>query len=792
MALSAGARLGVYEIRGSLGAGGMGVVYRAWDTRLRREVALKLLGPTAQTARGGEPWPEVAGVDPTARARFLHEARAAASLNHPHICTIHEVGDEDGVPFIAMELVAGETLQAIARRGPLTAERVCRLGRQLADALEHAHAHGIVHRDFKSANVIVTPDGRAKVLDFGIARRALAPASDATRTETMADASGTVSGTLAYLAPELLQGHPAGVQSDIWALGVVIYEMIRGRRPFAGATASELTAAILRDPVLPLPAGTPAGLARVVARCLAKEPADRPAHAGEVSLGLEVADTSAVVAPAAAGRRRGAPVAALAVAAIIAVAGAAGLIAWRSWSAPAALANKVEAIAVLPFENLSRDPEQEFFSDGMTDALITDLGKISALRVISRGSVMQYKARPKPPADVARELDVDAIVQGAVLRAGDRVRITAQLIDPSDGRLLWSDRYERDLSDVLALQSEIASAVAGQVRASIAPEESSRLRATRRVDPKAHELYLLGRHHTYRMNREGLTKAVDYLLEARRIDPDFALAHAGLAEAYYWSELWAGFGLGALHKEMRTAAEGALALDDSLAEAHCAMAQILSNREWNWAAADAEFRRAIELTPSLAEAHAGYAFYLQALGRHDDALEAAGRATALEPLSPYQLAQEGRVLYRARQYEKALQRYSRALEIDPSYPPALSRMSDVYLALGRFAEAEAYVKQLQHVSGQFEWRQTAQLYAMTGRSREARALIDKVEAESVTGSDVAWVLVALGDYDAALDRLERSVRERQIQPFALRDPRLDPIAASPRFHAILRSVNLEP
>lgn len=351
---------------------------------------------------------------------------------------------------------------------------------------------------------------------------------------------------------------------------------------------------------------------------------------------------------------------------------------------------------------------------------------------------------------------------------------------------------ERDTSDVLALQSEIAGVVAEHVRASVAPDEARRLRAVRKVSPKAQELYMLGRYHTYRLNREGLNKSRDYLLEATRIEPGFALAYAALSEAYRHSEVWAGYGVGAFGKEMRAAAETALALDDSLAEAHFAVAEVLSTREWNWAAADAAFRRAIELNSSLSEALTGYAYHLQTLRRHDEAIAVVRRATALEPLSAYQLTQEGRVLFRARRYDEALLRYARALEIEPDYAAALTRASDVYLVLGRFSEAEAQIKRLQHLSGNFEWRQMAQLYARTGRAREARAAIDKVETESVSGLDLAYVLVALGDHDAALNRLEQAVRERTILPFALRDPRWDPIATSPRFAAILRSVNLQP
>jgi len=775
MALSIGAQLGSYVIRRPLGSGGMGTVYEAWDTRLERTVALKVLSS--------------ADFDPArSSTQLLREARAAAALNHPNVCTIYEVGEIDGTPFIAMELVEGRTLQAEITQGAIASPRVCRLGRQLADALAGAHAAGVVHRDLKSANVMVTSEGQIKVLDFSIARRLTGP-SEETRTETVTD---VLAGTLPYMAPEVLRGLAPTAQSDIWALGIVLYEMIAGRRPFGGDTGAATTAAILRDPLPALPADTPNSLASVVHRCVEKDPSSRPRTAREVALALDIAGTMPASNGSLLRPRRWRRADVLWALAVVAIAAVVGTTVWRSRTV-VGLTDPVRAIAVLPFANLSGDPEQEFFSDGVTEAVITDLGRISALRVIARGSVMQYKTKPKPPAETARELGVDALVDGSVLRVGDRIRITAHLIAPTDGRVWWSDRFDRDARDILSLQSEIATAVARQVRATIAPSEAKQLASSYSPDPKAHELYLLGRYHVYKKNPDSAKKGVEYLLEATQIDPGFALAYAALAEAYRLREIWGGVAIGTFAEEGRAAATRALQLDPALPEAHMAMAILLAQRDWNWAAAEAEFRLAIDGGPSLADAHAEYAPYLQGLGRFDEAIASARRARALDPLSPDYLSQEGRSLFRARRYDEAVDRFRRALELDPNFGSALTRLIDTYLVMGRFNDAEDYLQKRRDVLGEARV-QTAQLYAKTGRISEARRLLSAQEREGSVAGGVgvasALVLLALGDHDQALDRLEQAVRSHRMLAFSLRDPRFDPIASSPRFKQILKSMNL--
>ncbi|HEV3140754.1 MAG TPA: serine/threonine-protein kinase, partial [Vicinamibacterales bacterium] len=457
MALSFGARLGPYEILARLGAGGMGEVYLAFDTRLQREVALKVL----------------AGSDADALLRLTREARLASKLTHPGICTVFESGEIDGQAFIAMERVAGPPLSELVGRERLSPDRVMRLGAQMAEALAHAHEHGVVHRDFKSGNVIICPDGRIKILDFGIAIRSGAEGRALTREATASvDRGDSLAGTLAYMAPEVLRGETADARSDIWALGVVLFEMTCGRRPFAGSSPYDLTSAILTKDAPDLP-GAPAGLQSVVRRCLAKSPGERYQRASEVQAALEAIGStreSEVVAPRRRAIRRDAALAALVMAVGIIVAIA--FVGWpsrRNGGPPAAPA-RIRAIAVLPLANLSGDASQDFFADGMTEALITDLARLKGVDVISRTSVTQYKGTQKPLRQIARELSVDAVVEGSVIRAGDRVRITAQLIEGATDKHLWANDYDRDARDVLALQRDVAGAIAREVHATLATD----------------------------------------------------------------------------------------------------------------------------------------------------------------------------------------------------------------------------------------------------------------------------------------------------------------------------------
>ena len=583
-----------YHILEKIGAGGMGEVYRAHDEQLNRDVALKVLPPRDLA-------------DETARVRLLREARAAAGLNHPHICTIHEVGEAGGRAYIAMEYIDGSLLSAMVVQGRLPHEQALRYGVQLAEALEHAHARGVVHRDLKSANVIVTPEGRVKVLDFGLAKRLDERDVEATRSRASLTQPGAVIGTLAYMAPEQLRGEPADARSDIWALGVVLYEMVAGRRPFHGQTGYEVSSAILSRRFAPLPGDVPAALRAVIEHCLEKDPGRRYPRASEVRVALEAIQfggTTDQLLPRRAPRRK-----------------------------RTVRRKRMQSLAVLPLTNLSRDPEQEYFADGMTEALIADLAKIRALRVISRTSVMRYKATDKSLPEIAEELNVDAVVEGSVLRAGQQVRITAQLIHAATDTHLWAESYERDLQDVLLLQSEVARTIAREIQVAVTPEEKKRLASARPVNPEAHEAYLKGRFHWYKLTRESLDTAMEYFQLALEKDPQYASAYSGIASA------WAARGeIGVLPPQeafpkAKAAARKALELDDSLPEVHVSLATIEAIYGWDWAIVEREFQRALQLNPNHAEAAFFYADFLLYVGRSEEWSSNVERALALDPLN---------------------------------------------------------------------------------------------------------------------------------------------------------------
>lgn len=683
--------LGPYRVLEQLGAGAMGVVFRAHDTRLDRDVALKVL-------------PASALGDESARRRLLHEARTASALNHPNICAIYDVGEADGQVYIAIELVQGRLLTADLARDPSALPRVLRVGVQLADALEHAHDRGVVHRDLKPSNIIVTPQGHAKILDFGVAARTMAVSIEQTRSAATLEAdTRTTAGTLSYLAPELLQGGIPDGRADIWALGIVLYELTTGHRPFEGTTSFEVSSDILRDPAPALPASVPAALRTVVMKCLEKDPARRYQRAGEVRAGLEAAlsawsdgtmTTLPSAEPAAArgrrwsiGARRDAVLAGIGL--VLLTAGAIGFSSWRRSESTTAsgVASRVESIAVLPLANLSGDPAQEYFADGMTEALIADLAKISSLKVISRTSVMRYRGTTKPLPEVARELGVDAIIEGSVQRSKDRVRITAQLIDASSDRHLWADTYDRSVQDVLSLQAEVARAIAGQVRARVTAAEAVRLGNSPTVNPDAHEAYLLGRYHLARLTSDSIPRAIEYFQKAIRLDPTFALGHAALSNAYRQADIWAGIGVGKHASEVRSFALKAIELDPDLAEAHFALGGVKFQYDWDWPGTEASYRKALELNPNLANAYAMFSYYLVAMGRFDEAISSARRATELDPLSPENIADLGRTLYRARRYDEAIASYRRALELDGDYRPALTRLAEAYTQISKFEAA---------------------------------------------------------------------------------------------------------
>jgi len=567
--------LGHYRILDRIGTGGMGEVYRARDSRLERDVALKIL-PADRLA------------DESVRRRFRKEAHALSRLSHPHIATVHDFDTQDGVDFLVMELIPGQGLEEKLRAGPLPEKEVLRLGVQLARGLKAAHEHGVVHRDLKPSNLRLTDEGLLKILDFGLAR-VEAPVSE--RSGPTETAEPVFAGTVPYMAPEQIRGRSVDPRTDIYATGNVLYEMATGERPFAEAHGPMLTEAILHQAPASPRRRQPAvssGLEFVVLKALEKEPERRYQSARELLLDLErLAAPSVVTAAPARPRRRRWPV-------VVAAAGAlalavVGVAAWRllrtARDAP------IASLAVLPLRNFTGDPGQEFFADGMTDALIAGLAQIKALKVISRTSVMQYKEARKPLPQIAKELGVEGIVEGSVTRSGGRVRITAQLIDARQDRHLWASNYEREMMDVLALQSEVVRAIAREIRAQVTPQERERLTTARSVGPEAYEAYLKGRFFWNKATAPAVEKSIDYFRQAIEKDPRNAAAYVGLVEAYSILGQMAALPLVDVASKQREAALRALEIDDNLAEGHVALGSVKMDVDWDWEGAEREYKR---------------------------------------------------------------------------------------------------------------------------------------------------------------------------------------------------------
>jgi TolB-like protein len=736
----------------------MGTVFRARDERLERDVAVKILR---------------AGVreDPDARKRFRREASALSRLSHPSISTVLDFDSENGTEFLVLELVEGKRLDEMLGSGPLPEDEALRIGIEIAEALAAAHEEGVIHRDLKPANVMVTPRGGLKLLDFGLAL--LAPASPAsTETRSIGDADQVV-GTVAYMAPEQLIGRPVDERADHYALGVMLFEMVTGRLPFTATPATALMNEILHRPApRPESLGRPVrqGLAALIVELLEKDPVRRPARAGAIAerlrrirevhpRGGSVPDGSGAPGAVAADLRR---------------------------------TGRIRSLAVLPLVHLSGDPEQEYFADGMTEALITDLAQIRDLRVVSRTSAMQFKGARKPLPEIARALQVEAIVEGTVARHGDRVRITAQLIDVAADRHLWARSYERDLRDVLALQGEVARAIAGEIRVQIEPTVEARLVRERRVEPRAFEAYLRGRFHWNRRTEDGIRRGIEYLREAIERDPLYAPAYAGLAQAYDTLGSYNFLPPAEAFSLARDAVTRALDLDESLPEAHVALGGVLQSHLWDWPRAEGEFLRALELDPAHAGAHHWYSDFLSAMARHDEAVACARRAAELDPLNLAINMTLGAAYFYARRYEEAMEQQRRTLELDPTFAPAHRSTGGALEQLGRYDEAiEEYRKGAALSTDLSATSLLAHTYAVAGRVDEARRLLGELEAAAadryVSPYSLAAVYTGLGETERAFELLNRAFDTRDRGMGWIRvAPRFDPLRADPRFTDLLR------
>jgi serine/threonine protein kinase/tetratricopeptide (TPR) repeat protein len=769
----------------------MGRVYRAHDPRLDRQVAIKLLPP--ETA-----------ADHAARERLRLEAMAVAALDHPYICKIFEIGEYDAALCLVMEYVPGDTLERRLKAGRLPLAEALAVAGEVAEALEEAHARRFLHRDLKPANIMLTPRGHVKVMDFGLAKRVedLPPPDQATVAVTQLTVHGTIVGTPDYMSPEQVKGLALDPRSDLFSFGVILAEMIGGRHPFRRPSMAETLSAVLREPP-ELGEEIPQNVMPLVRRLLAKNPEDRYASAADVRADLsrlasrEPVATAPVVpsAPSASWRKQigwAAFAIGLTVAGYLAV--KAGW--WRPTSSAPGAAVLIRSIAVLPLDNYSGDPNQDYFAEGMTDELTANLATISQLRVISRGSVMQFRGKDRPPTpDIATRLNVDAVVEGSVSRAGDTVRITAQLIDARADKHLWAKTFERRSGDVLALQAELASAIAREVNVRLSPSEQSRLTSAPSVNPDAHDAYLKGRYFFNRPSDQNLQKAIGQYEEAVKLSPDFSPAFSGMSDAY----LWAGYNEGfltatAAREKARLTAEKAVTLDGRSAEAHTSLAVFKLFYEFDWPGCEREFRQAIALNPNYSFAHDQFGMALAFQGRFEEAIAEGAKATELDPLSPQILVDATLPFIFRRNTAEARRLARKAAELDPSYffPVMIAGWAD--LDAGQFSGAIPVLEKAKAMDAPpFVSAFLAFAYGAAGNRAHALIELANLKKMSADGTvqpfNMALVDLGLGDRSGALANLERArAADSQMMAWIGRDTIFDPIRSEPRFVALLKKM----
>lgn len=721
-----------YTIERELGHGGMATVYLADDVKHHRKVAVKVLRPELAAQIGPD--------------RFLREVEIAARLNHPHILALYDSGEADGFLFYVMPYITGESLRhKLTREKQLSVDEAVGITRQVASALGHAHAQHVIHRDVKPENILLH-EGEAMVADFGIAL-ALSAAADERLTLT-----GLAVGTPAYMSPEQAAGERnLDARSDVYSLACVLYEMLAGEPPYTGATAQALIAKQMVDPVpgvRRVRAAVPVGVEQALTKALAKVPADRFASA--------LTFAQALTAPA---RPRG------------------------------------PSVAVLPFLNLSADPENEYFADGITEDVIAHLSKIRALKVISRSSVMQFKQRTQSVREIGARLEVTTVLDGSVRRAGDRVRIVAQLIDAVSEQHLWGETYDRQLTDIFGIQTDVALHIAAALKAELSLDEQARIRKDPTSDLEAYQLYLQGRQWLVRYTPEGMQRAIDCFRQATVRDPEYALAHASIAMTY--AELGEG---GSLSPDIafghaREAAATALRLDPGLGEVHCTVAYLKTLWDFDWIGAEVEFKRALELSPGGADTYDLYGRMCSALERYDEAIALQQRAQELDPLA--HRMDVASTMLRAGRFAEAARGAERVLESDPVYDRAHATLGWAYISQGRQAEGIAELERAVSLSQRnTQWlAQLGEAYALLGNADKARDVLrqldDRARTTYVSPYHLAFVYTGLGEAERALDLLERAFDERTGALYAIKGSLLfAPLRPHPRFQALLRKMNL--
>jgi len=806
MPLSAGDQLGPYKILASIGAGGMGEVYRAQDAKLGRDVALKVL-------------PAEMAHDPERLARFHREAKALAQLDHPNIVTIHSVEECNGIHFLTMQLVEGRSLDRVIPASGLPLEQIVEIARALGDALAVAHDKGIVHRDLKPGNVMVTNEGHVKVLDFGLAKDVRAAnGGDLTLTSDSQTQIGVVMGTPAYMSPEQAAGRLLDHRTDIFSLGVVLHEMATGRRPFEGTSSAELVSAILRDTppsVTDARPDLPSDLARIIRRCLEKDPSHRVQTARDVSNEFRdlarqtsqrwaAATTSTSSSHAVPAADSGIPHAdevsgvkrhaiALTIAAILLVIGFAGVGIYLKGSK----AGQVDSIAVLPLENRSNDPEAEYISDGITESINNSLTRLPSLRVIPHSVASHYRGKSMDMRKVGDELRVQAVLTGSIAQRGDDLTVNVELDDVRNGKQLWGERYNRKLADLLAVQNEIAREVSQLLRSQLSAEDQQKLTKGSTDNPEAYQLYLKGKYYTNKLSKAGFSKGIEYFNQAIALDHQYGLAYSGLAYNYINQDDWfmppneAG-------PKTREAAQKALAIDESDGGAHLSMAIVTHWYDWNWAAAESEFKRAIELNPNNWEAHTYYSWFLAPMGRNDQSIAEAKRAQQADPLSGFANFNVGGALVFARQWDPAIEQLHRAIEVDPTFWFSHCFLGRAYEQKGKLPEAIAeFQRALELEEDNAEiWSGLGHAYALSGKRAEAQKVLEHLKGVSahswVAPYNIAVIYAGLGEKEQAFAFLDQAYKDRSyyLPTYLATDARIDSLRSDPRFVELRKRVGL--
>jgi serine/threonine-protein kinase len=791
-----GKRIDQYEILSLLGAGGMGEVYLARDTQLNRKVAIKFLQPHS------------AG-DRVARRRLIREARSAAALDHPNICAIYQVFDDEKRSFIVMQYIEGETLAHLIARKPLPAQRALDIATQVAAALAEAHVHGIIHRDIKPQNIMLTPQGRVMVLDFGLARSIVDAngASSGLATRNTLTEDGAIAGTVAYMSPEQLRGEALDARSDVFSLGIVLYEMLTGFQPFNAGTQAESIAAILtqelQDPRQFV--DITGALVSIVYKALRKKREERYESAEELLDDLRTlppqpspalgAGKSRVTSRI---RRMGLPIAIIFLIATIPF-----LYLILTNRQPA-----IDSIAILPFTNASGDRDTEYLSDGISDSLINHLSQAADLKVASLSSVLRFKGQPSDPQDVARQLKVRAVLTGRIIQRGETLSISTELVDARDNRRIWGEQYSRKLADILLLQAEISQEIADHLKLRLNGSERQRLARNFTKDPEAYKLYIQGHYLWNKFTADGVRKSIPYYEQAIDKDPAYALAYSALADAYVLLGVIAARPRDVFPKA-KAAALKAIELDESLAAAHISLGAYKLFYEWDWAGAERETNRAKELSPSYQKAielntnygdsNHYYCQYLDVMGRPDEAIGEMKRALEFDPLAFVLYGEMGLSQYYARRYDQSIESSLKALEDVPNLAMAYQALGDSYQQLGRFPEAIAALSKARDLSSGDPWMEAdlGNAYAAAGMKTEALAVLHDLEERAardyISPYFIALIHLEFGENEKALDLLQKAYEDRSALLTWLKvDPKLDRLRSDPRFIGLERHVGFAP